>query len=176
MEALIDSGATGSCINQEYMNKHNLPMKELPIKMPVYNSDGTLNKNGAIKGFVEIRMTIGDHSEKIELGVTNLGRMDVFLGLDWLRLHNPSIDWKQSTVSFDRCPTKCGYIPFYMSPEDYNPKQLEKEERLFYFDWDGYISGKGSIRLNLTNSYDYVKEYPEVFDKDDFNQLPERRP
>ena len=52
--------------------------------MPVYNTDGTLNADSSIEGFVEVRMTIGDHSEKIELAVTNLGKMDIFLGLDWL--------------------------------------------------------------------------------------------
>ena len=82
--ALIDSGATGSCINREYAKKNGHYIWKLPLKMPVYNADGTLNADGSIEGFVEVRMTIGDHSEKIELAVTNLGKMDIFLGLDWL--------------------------------------------------------------------------------------------
>ncbi len=82
--ALLDSGATGSCINKEFIKKNGLPIKELPVKLPVYNADRTLNKEGATKGFVEVRMKIGDHAEKIELAVTNLGKTSISLGLDWL--------------------------------------------------------------------------------------------
>ena len=99
--ALLDSGATGSCINREYAEKNGHYIRKLPLKMPVYNADGTLNADGSIEGFVEVRMTIGDHSEKIELAVTNLGSMDIFLGLDWLHFHNPSIDWKELLITFD---------------------------------------------------------------------------
>ncbi|KAJ3897005.1 hypothetical protein F5879DRAFT_814302, partial [Lentinula edodes] len=52
------------------------------------------------------------------MAVTNLGKTDIFLGIDWLRYHNPSIDWKESTLTFERCPDKCGYLPHYESPED----------------------------------------------------------
>lgn len=62
-------------------------------------------------------MVISDHTEKIKLSVTNLGKMDIFLGLDWLRQHNPSIDWTESTLIFDCCPEHCGYIPLWIDPE-----------------------------------------------------------
>ena len=83
-EAPLDCRATGSCINKDFVEKHNLLVQKLPIKMPVYNADGTLNTGGAIKGFVNVRLVIGDHAERIELAVTNLGKIDIFLGLDWL--------------------------------------------------------------------------------------------
>ncbi len=90
--ALLDSGATGSCVNKEFVEKNRLPIKELPVKLPVYNADGTLNEAGAIEGFVEVRMKIGNHAKKIELAVTNLGKTSIFLGLDWLQYHNPTIN------------------------------------------------------------------------------------
>ena len=101
---LVDSGATGTCINKEYVEKHELETQKLPIPTPVYNADGTLNEGGAIESYVEVRLVIGDHAEKIEMAVVNLGKTDFFLGLDWLRYHNPNIDWEQSTLTFDRCP------------------------------------------------------------------------
>ncbi len=102
--ALLNSGATGSCINKEFVEKNGLPIKELPVKLPVYNADGTLNKGGAIEGFVKVQMKIGDHAEKIELAVTNLSKTSIFLGLDWLRYHNPTINWTTSEFEFgDHC-------------------------------------------------------------------------
>ena len=62
-EGLIDSGATGTCINKEFVIKHGLTTRKLPISTPVYNADGTLNEGGAIEESVEVRLMIGDHSE-----------------------------------------------------------------------------------------------------------------
>ena len=116
--ALLDSGATGSCVNKSFVEKHGLTIKKLPIKIPIYNADGSLNNNGSIEGFAEVRMTIGDHSERIELAITNLGSSDIFLGLEWLRLHNPDIDWTSLLLSFNHYPDTCGYRPWWSLPEE----------------------------------------------------------
>ncbi|KAF8827051.1 hypothetical protein HHX47_DHR5000761 [Lentinula edodes] len=179
-EALLDSGATGSCINKDFVEQHHLTVKELPVKMPVYNADGTLNKNGSIEGYVQVRMVIGDHAERIDMAVTNLGKTDIFLGIDWLRYHNPSIDWKESTLTFERCPDKCGYLPHYESPEDDGTEEkLVNGERIFWFDWDGYLSDQGHIKVQTATTdaaTPYLAEYADVFSKKDFDQMPERRP
>ena len=177
--ALLDSGATGSCINKKFVKQNNILVQRLPIKMPVYNADGTLNADGSIEGFIKVRMVIGDHAEQIELAVTNLGTTDVFLGLDWLRFHNPTINWTTSEMTFDRCPSKCGYIPWWYAPEeDFSSNRLEKDDRLFIFDWEGYIYNHGHIRATTTPSASeqYIKEFPSVFNKQGFDELPKRRP
>ncbi|PFH45041.1 hypothetical protein AMATHDRAFT_105883, partial [Amanita thiersii Skay4041] len=38
VKALLDSGCTGSCINQEFVNKHRLNTIPLPRPIPVYNA------------------------------------------------------------------------------------------------------------------------------------------
>ena len=176
--ALLDSGATGSCINREFVKKNHLTVRTLPIKMPVYNADGTLNADGSIEGFTEVRMIVGDHAERIELAVTNLGSTDIFLGLDWLRFHNPSIDWTESLITFDRCPDKCGYNPWWTNPEEPSFNHLKEEERLFIFDWEGYIHNHGHLRAVNTETITeaYVTKHPAVFNKHGFDELPERRP
>ncbi len=49
--ALLDSGAMASCVNEEFVEKNGLPIKEFPVKLPVYNADGTLNEGGANQRF-----------------------------------------------------------------------------------------------------------------------------
>jgi len=39
--------------------------------------------------------------------ITNIGYDDVIIGIDWLREHNPEIDWAEGTVKMSRCPPKC---------------------------------------------------------------------
>ncbi len=45
-KALIDSGCTGSAINQAYVTKHGLDTRKALIPIPVYNADGTAIKAG----------------------------------------------------------------------------------------------------------------------------------
>jgi len=39
--------------------------------------------------------------------VTDTGNYDILLGTDWLRAHNPNIDWTKNTIHMDRCPSLC---------------------------------------------------------------------
>ena len=64
----------------------------MPLAIPVYNADSTLNKNGSIKEFATLQLAINDHYKHIDLTVTELEDMDLFLGHDWLKIHNPSIN------------------------------------------------------------------------------------
>ena len=50
-QALVDSGCTESCINQQFIVNHKISTKWMPFIIPVYNIDGTLNKNRSIKEF-----------------------------------------------------------------------------------------------------------------------------
>jgi hypothetical protein len=63
--------------------------KKLPRPIPVLNADGTHNEGSPISKYITLEMRVGDHIERIEFGVTNLGRGQIFLGFDWLKLHNP---------------------------------------------------------------------------------------
>ena len=48
MEVLLDCGAMGCYINEGFANVKNLPMNHLPRPVPIYNADGSLNKEGPI--------------------------------------------------------------------------------------------------------------------------------
>ena len=64
----------------------------MPLAIPVYNANGTLNKNGSIKEFATLQLAINNHYECIDLAIIELGDTDLFLGHDWLKIHNLSID------------------------------------------------------------------------------------
>ena len=85
-----------------------------------------------------------------------------------------SIDQAKSSLLFDRCPKKCGYVPWYISPEQ--DEVLDNGDWLFMFDWEGYESNQGPIHLWKTDATEYVEAYPEIFNKKGFDSLPERQP
>jgi len=47
------------------------------------------------------------HWENIEVAIINTGQHKILLGTDWLKAHNPSIDWSTNRLRFDWCPPQC---------------------------------------------------------------------
>jgi len=93
-EAMVDTGATGDFIDQDFVIREKLPTRKLSQPIPVYNVDGTLNEAGSIREVVDVIMTYERHSERILLAVTRLGKQSMILGFTWLDKHNPEIDFR----------------------------------------------------------------------------------
>jgi hypothetical protein len=51
---MIDSGAEGVFLNRKYVEKNRLKCVRLQRPIPVFNIDGTLNKDGSIKETVSV--------------------------------------------------------------------------------------------------------------------------
>ena len=61
--ALVDSGCSGLAIDENFIKEHNLQTHDIPVPIPVYNADGTMNKGGTISKFTMVELVIGEHSE-----------------------------------------------------------------------------------------------------------------
>ena len=101
---LMNSGNTRSCIDCKFIEEHGLTTHRSPVTVTVYSADSMVNKCGKITEYVEARMTVGEHAERVHFGVVQLDNANVFLGHDWLAHHNPSVNWADGTLSFNRCP------------------------------------------------------------------------
>jgi len=115
--AILDSGAEGIYCNKSFIDKHKIPTHTLEHPVYARNVDGTLNKHGIIRHAAILRMEMGTkHREDIEVAITNTGNHDLLLGTDWLKAHNPSIDWTRNKLLLNRCSTLC--FPTPRKPED----------------------------------------------------------
>lgn len=115
IKALLDMGFTGSSINQEFIDQKQIKVEKLRSLIPIFDVDGTPNSREFITNYVKMHMIIQDHSERIIFAITNLGKNNIFLGYDWLKVHSPSINWKEYSLTFDQCPEKCNY-PSQLTP------------------------------------------------------------
>jgi len=94
-EAMVDTGATGDFIDQDFVTQVKRLTCKLSQPIPVYNMDGTLNDAGSICKVVNVIMTYDRHSEHILLAaVTCLSKQSMILGFTWLDKHNPEIDFR----------------------------------------------------------------------------------
>jgi hypothetical protein len=106
-QALIDCGATGCFIDIEWVKLNNIPMRPLTNPIPVYDVDGTANDAGMITDITDVILQYKNHSERTQLAVTRLGKQSIILGYNWLRNHNPEINWQTKDVKMSQCPQQC---------------------------------------------------------------------
>jgi RNase H-like domain found in reverse transcriptase/Reverse transcriptase (RNA-dependent DNA polymerase)/Integrase zinc binding domain/Chromo (CHRromatin Organisation MOdifier) domain/Retroviral aspartyl protease len=97
---MIDSGATISFIHQNLAKQYNLPLAQQ--RLDVSLADGSLHTSQHATRLV--MQTSPDHFELQSFQLISLGNYSLILGMDWLRAHNPSIDWINRTVSLS-CST-----------------------------------------------------------------------
>ena len=89
---LLDFECTGTTIDKRFAKEKGLKMYQLPVPIPVYNADRSINSTGSIREFAIVEMKIRDHSEQIVMAMFNLSTHPIFLEYNWLKKHNPIID------------------------------------------------------------------------------------
>jgi len=104
VEALLDSEATGSLINRNFVRSKGMNTQTLSHNIPVFNVDGSSNEAGQISEVVDVVLRYKTHSERMLLAVSRLGKQSLILGYDWLKDHNPKIDWEKGEVEMTHCP------------------------------------------------------------------------
>jgi len=107
IKALLDSGATGSLINRDFVRSKGMNTRTLSHNIPVFNVDGSPNEAGQISKVVDVVLRYKTHSKRMLLAVSGLGKQSLILGYDWLKDHNPKIDWEKGEVEMTRCPLQC---------------------------------------------------------------------
>lgn len=186
VKALLDTGCTGSCLNENFVKRHNIDTWNFDSPISVYNADRSNNSAGPITKYAKIDVIIGDHQEKIMFLVTDLGKSDMFLGFEWVDHHNPAIDWKKGIVEFTRCPDTCVQI---------NQLDIDEEDKILMIDSNAWLRQR-EINIRATSAMDiaieqnkkkvskpwtelvpgHYHDFVDVFTEESFQHLPEHRP
>ena len=61
-KALLDTGAGGKFINQNFVQNQKIKTKDLEHPIEVFNVDGTPNKRGTITKYTQLDLTINRHT------------------------------------------------------------------------------------------------------------------
>jgi len=107
VEALLDCGATGSLIDRDFVRSKGMNTWTLSHNIPVFNVDGSPNEAGQISEVVDVVLRYKTHSERMLLAISGLEKQNLILGYNWLKDHNPKIDWEKRKVEMTHCPLRC---------------------------------------------------------------------
>ena len=108
IKTLLDSGTTGMFIDRQTAARHGFKLQKLERLIAVRNVDGTNNSGRAITYQVECNVFYKGHMERMRMDVYDLEKTKVILGMPWLAVHNPEINWKTGEVKMTRCLPLCG--------------------------------------------------------------------
>jgi len=107
IKALLDCRATGSLIDRDFVHSRGLNTQTLSCNIPIFNVNGSPNEAGQISEVMDIVLCYKTHSKRMLLAVSGLGKQSLILGYDWLKDHNPKINWEKGEVEMTRCPLQC---------------------------------------------------------------------
>jgi hypothetical protein len=136
--ALIDCAASENFIDKAYRAANGIPTQQKAILRRVLTVDGSEVAGGPVPQDAQVDMTINHHEEDIRLHCITIGNAQVILGLPWLKLHNPTIDWRKHWLSFhsdkyaERCLTaspQATAVAEERATEQYYRKTPDTDER-----------------------------------------------
>jgi len=107
VKALLDCGATESFIDRDFVCSKGMNTQTLSRNILVFNIDGFPNEAEQIYEVVDVVLWYKTHSERMLLAVSRLGKQSLILGYDWLKDHNPKIDWEKREVEMTHCLLWC---------------------------------------------------------------------
>ncbi len=135
---------------------------------------------------------IKGHVERIDLAVTNLGKKDIYLGHDWLKRHNPSVNWKTQSILFSQC--SCAGNIFSLpdsDPDDKWDEELEEGDTILGVQMDeeliirsvhhaNELAAAANAEKPKRTFEEMVPEdyhsFRDLFSKESFDELPKQRP
>ena len=132
--------------------------------------DRTTNVEGAIIHQVECNMFFKGYVERARMDICNLGKTELILGIPWLAVHNPEIDWEKEEVKMTRCPPICGKRKQEGKEKKVRKTEKDKDKEVLrklvprkFWKWKKVFGKKESERILVRKTWDHAIELKEGF-------------
>jgi len=102
--ALLDSGTTENFMSLEYAKYLHLSIKMLLQPRKLFNVDGTRNRAGDLKYYVDLNTRMGSKNTNLRYFLTDLGNHKVILGYPWFATAQPKVDWARGWIDHLQLP------------------------------------------------------------------------
>jgi hypothetical protein len=164
----------------------------------IWNIDGTHNKAGTIKDFVDLQVRVGPKIEEMKFLVTDLGEDEIVLGYPWLAAFQPKINWKEATIAEDMQPIVIKTLGLKMDKEvtriakawtEFAASTAEPDEEIFIARIEGETLNRASTSTELAvkalpteeKTWDQIvppqyHKWRKVFSEKESNRLPKHQP
>ena len=87
-----------------YVKYLHLPIKMLAEPRRLFNVDGTQNRAGDLKYYVDMSTRTGTRKVNLRYFLTDLGDHKIILGYPWFAMAQPKIDWAWGWIDHSQLP------------------------------------------------------------------------
>ena len=104
IRALLDSGAQGNYISPRIVNCLELEWQEKDAPYRLRTVDGglmTYDDGDVRREVANLSVNIGGRYERITCDITDVAGYDMILGIPWLRVSNPRVNWRTGQLQWD---------------------------------------------------------------------------
>jgi len=129
VRALLDSRATELFVDKKFVEKYGFKREQLAKPLKIRNIDGIDNSGGVVTHEIECNMYFKGYIERVQIDVYNLERTEVILGMLWLAVHNPEINWEKGEVMMTKCPLLCGKNKRLKKEKEQREVRTNKKEK-----------------------------------------------
>jgi hypothetical protein len=99
--SLIDSGTTANFISPKLVEALKIPKIALTNPRKIRMLNGSTPKTGKVWDKVHIEFQCQGLPTSAEFLVCPIGNNQAILGMPWLKAQNPSINWKEQSITFE---------------------------------------------------------------------------
>lgn len=103
---LIDTGSYYSFLDTEFVKRNNIPYNQDDSNQIVKGVEGDISIVGITDPIILVR---NDHKEILSFYVIKLNGYEGILGIDWIKIHDPFIDFQKNVLIFksEYCKEHC---------------------------------------------------------------------
>jgi len=134
-------------MDQKITAKYRFRLQKLERPIVVRNVNGKNNSAGAITHQMEMNKYYKSHVERIRMDIYDLEKTDVILGMLWLQVYNPEINWEMEEVKITRCLSLCG-----RNTKLKEEKRIKKRKRV------ATLEEEKIMRWTVDNKEDWKRE------------------
>jgi len=87
-----------------YAKYLHLPIKMLAEPRRLFNVDGTQNRAGDLKYYVDMSTRTGTQKVTLRYFLTDLGDHKIILGYPWFAMAQPKINWARGWIDHSQLP------------------------------------------------------------------------
>jgi hypothetical protein len=145
-------------ISERLLKRMKIGKLHLQKPRTIWNIDGTHNKAGTIKDFVDLQVQVGPKIKEMKFLVTDLGEDKIVLGYPWLAAFQPKINWKEATIAEDMQPIVIKTLGLKMDKEvtriakawtEFAASTAEPGKEIFIARIEGEILNRASTSTEL---------------------------
>uniref|UniRef100_A0A8C2W8C1 Retrotransposon Gag like 1 n=2 Tax=Chinchilla lanigera TaxID=34839 RepID=A0A8C2W8C1_CHILA len=101
VQALVDSGLESNYMDENFAQEHYVELYEKASPDVVQTREGSVVREEPVWLYTEALVCMQqNHQESISFNIVPSPQFSVVLGLSWLRLHTPDVDWIRGRCTF----------------------------------------------------------------------------